>query len=79
MSTVCNYYNNSFLTQKGILKDSDEEKSICDKFFDGKNLNSMIKNNNPKTWSFDDVTYALKSCNSNASGHKTFYLFIKQI
>lgn len=69
------YVANDFLQKHGFLKDSAEAKMISDTYFDGQPLMEHV---NKFTCAIDGSDYALISRNSNASGHKTYYLFIQK-
>ena len=68
-----NYIDGTFLQQKGILKDAEHEKLLSQNFFEGKPLTELLQYIFP----VDGINYQLQSFNSNQSGHKTFYLFVK--
>ena len=69
------YVLQSFLKLKGILKDSAESKMISDTYFNGQPITEHV---NKFTRTIDGSEYTLISRNSNASGHKTYYLFLQK-
>ena len=68
------YFDEKFLNQSGILKGSDNEKSLANQYFQGTLLTKML---NTK-WTISDSQYTLLSFNDNSSSHKTYYCFVKE-
>ena len=71
--TNSDYVNETFLNKYGILKDSDKANELSATFSNGRGLSKCI---NEKI-TIENIPYTLISKNSNTSGHKTYYLFIK--
>ena len=72
------YVNKTFLEQHGILKGSSLEKMFSDKFFNGKPLGDVLRENLTTTLTLDDTNkkFSLRSFNDNTNLHKTFYIFV---
>ena len=71
--TNSNYINEKFLSEHGILKDSDKANELSTTYFNGCELSNCLN----KKITIENIPYTLISRNSNANGHKTYYLFIK--
>ena len=65
--------NEKFLSEHGILKDSDKANELSTTYFNGCELSNCLN----KKITIENIPYTLISRNSNANGHKTYYLFIK--
>ena len=71
--TNSKHVEKDFLENHGILKDSDQANELSNLHFNGKDLSNCIG----QKIILDEKVYILKSAISRASGHKTYYLFIK--
>lgn len=67
------YFDEKFLKQSGILKGSDDEKSLANQYFQDSPLTKILN----KKWTISDSQFSLRSFNDNSSHHKTYYCFVK--
>ena len=72
------YVNKAFLEQHGILKGSSLEKIFSDKFFNGKPLGDVLRENLTTTLTLNKTNKecVLRSFNDNTNSHRTFYIFV---
>lgn len=68
-----NYFDEGFLSQKGIKKGSDLEKSVSAKYFQVETLTKALG----KKLEIKGICYELKSFNGNTRDRNTYYVFVK--
>lgn len=68
-----NYFDEGFLSQKGIKKGSDLEKSVSAKYFQVETLTKALG----KKLEIKGICYKLKSFNGNTRDRNTYYVFVK--